>query len=151
MSLAILTGVADRFAALVLAVYCLMTAVLWKQFWKAGDLRLQGRSRGRETFWDFLKNLAVAGRLLNAHLWNNSGGRAAVPARPLLVDTSLSGAWHGEWFMTATAPVIRYWYLYTDSEGISRLRQCAMTEFELKSIQAPAAPAMAGAPGLAGT
>ncbi len=64
MSLAILTGVADRFAALVLAVYCLMTAVLWKQFWKAGDLRLQGRSRGRETFWDFLKNLAVAGGFL---------------------------------------------------------------------------------------
>jgi putative oxidoreductase len=64
MSLAILTGVADRFAALVLAVYCLMTAVLWKQFWKAGDFRLQGRSKGRETFWDFLKNLAVAGGFL---------------------------------------------------------------------------------------
>ena len=46
--------------------------------------------------------------------------------------------------MTATAPVIRYWYLYTDSEGISRLRQCAMTEFELKSIQAPAAPQWQG-------
>jgi putative oxidoreductase len=64
MSLAILTGVADRLAALILAAYCLMTAVLWKQFWKSADFRLHGPSKGRETFWDFLKNLAVAGGFL---------------------------------------------------------------------------------------
>lgn len=64
MSLAILTGVADRLAALILAAYCLMTAVLWKQFWKSADFRLRGPSKGRETFWDFLKNLAVAGGFL---------------------------------------------------------------------------------------
>jgi putative oxidoreductase len=32
MSLAVLTGVADRLAALILAGYCLLTALLWKQF-----------------------------------------------------------------------------------------------------------------------
>jgi putative oxidoreductase len=61
MSLGILTGVADRAAACVMAGYCLLTAILWKQFWKAPDFRLIGASRGRDVFWDFLKNLALAG------------------------------------------------------------------------------------------
>jgi putative oxidoreductase len=64
MSLAILSGIADRLAALVLAVYCVITALLWKQFWKAPDFRLSGASRGRELFWDFLKNLALGGGFL---------------------------------------------------------------------------------------
>jgi putative oxidoreductase len=64
MSLAILTGVADRLAALILAGYCLATALLWKRFWIAPDFRLRGASRGREIFWDFLKNLALAGGFL---------------------------------------------------------------------------------------
>jgi putative oxidoreductase len=64
MPLAILTGIADRFAAGVLAAYCIVTALLWKQFWKAPDFRLRGDSRGRELFWDFLKNLGLAGGLL---------------------------------------------------------------------------------------
>ena len=65
MSLGIVSGIADRAAALVLAAYCAATAVLWKQFWKSGDFRLQGPSRGRDTFWDFLKNLALAGGFLS--------------------------------------------------------------------------------------
>jgi putative oxidoreductase len=64
MSLAILTGVADRLAAFVLAGYCVVTAALWKQFWRAADFRLRGASRGRDVFWDFLKNLALAGGFL---------------------------------------------------------------------------------------
>jgi putative oxidoreductase len=64
MSFAILSGIADRLAAAILAAYCLTTAVLWKQFWTSGDFRLRGPSKGRETFWDFLKNLAVAGGFL---------------------------------------------------------------------------------------
>lgn len=64
MSLGVLTGVADRFAALVLALYCVVTALLWKQFWREADFRLVGASKGREVFWDFLKNLAVAGGFL---------------------------------------------------------------------------------------
>jgi putative oxidoreductase len=74
MSLAILTGVADRLAAFILAGYCLGTALLWKQFWKAPDFRLRGASRGRETFWDFLKNLALAGGFLLLALGTNAAG-----------------------------------------------------------------------------
>jgi putative oxidoreductase len=64
MSLGVLTGIADRFAAFVLAGYCIITALLWKQFWKQPDFSLRGKSAGREVFWDFLKNLAVAGGFL---------------------------------------------------------------------------------------
>lgn len=64
MSLAILTGVADRLAAFILAGYCIVTALLWKQFWKAPGFRLKGESKGREGFWDFLKNFALAGGFL---------------------------------------------------------------------------------------
>ncbi|WP_246731367.1 DoxX family membrane protein [Methylocapsa sp. S129] len=64
MSLAILAGVADRLAAFILAGYCIVTALLWKQFWRASDFRLKGESGGRDVFWDFLKNLALAGGFL---------------------------------------------------------------------------------------
>jgi putative oxidoreductase len=63
MSLAILTGVLDRVAGL-LAFYCIVTALLWKQFWKKPDFRLKGASQGRDLFWDFMKNFALAGGFL---------------------------------------------------------------------------------------
>ncbi len=64
MSLAILTGILDRLAAVILAGYCVVTALLWKQFWKTDDFRLKGPSKGRDVFWDFMKNFAVAGGFL---------------------------------------------------------------------------------------
>jgi putative oxidoreductase len=64
MSLGIITGIADRAAAFVLAGYCGVTAVLWKQFWNPGDFWTPGKSRARGLFWDFLKNFALAGGLL---------------------------------------------------------------------------------------
>jgi len=64
MSLAILTGIADRLAAVILAGYCLVTALLWKQFWTKPDFRLTGAGDSRELFWDFLKNVALAGGFL---------------------------------------------------------------------------------------
>jgi putative oxidoreductase len=83
MSSAILTGIADRMAALILAAYCIVTALLWKQFWKAPDFRLQGDSRGRDTFWDFLKNLALAGGFLALAFGPTSHGLRSFLARPL--------------------------------------------------------------------
>ncbi len=63
MPLGILSGVADRLAAFVMGGYCGVTALLWKQFWRPGDFWLGGK--GRELFWDFLKNFALgAGFLL---------------------------------------------------------------------------------------
>lgn len=64
MSLAVLTGILDRLAAVILAGYCMVTALLWKRFWKTDDFRLKGPSKGRDVFWDFLKNFAVAGGFL---------------------------------------------------------------------------------------
>lgn len=61
MSAGLLTGIADRAAAFILAGYCGATALLWKQFWKPGDFWKEGASRARSLFWDFLKNFALAG------------------------------------------------------------------------------------------
>jgi putative oxidoreductase len=75
-SLAILSGTGDRLAAFILSGYCIVTALLWKQFWRAHDFRLKGESQGREIFWDFLKNLAVAGGFLMLAFGDNSSGAA---------------------------------------------------------------------------
>ncbi len=64
MPLGILTGVADRLAAFVMAGYCVMTALLFKRFWAPGDFWAKGSSRGRDLFWDFLKNFALASGFL---------------------------------------------------------------------------------------
>jgi quercetin dioxygenase-like cupin family protein len=41
-------------------------------------------------------------------------------------------------------PNVPYWHLYADSEGVSRQKRCHMTQFELKSMQPPAAPQWQG-------
>ena len=65
MPLGILTGIADRFCAFILAGYCGVTALLWKQFWKPGDFWASASGKGRTLFWDFWKNFALgAGFLL---------------------------------------------------------------------------------------
>ncbi len=73
MSLGVLTGIADRLAAFVLAGYCIVTALLWKRFWQQPDFKLVGKSRSREVFWDFLKNFALAGGFLMVTLGPNAG------------------------------------------------------------------------------
>ena len=37
MSVGVVTGIADRAAAFILAGYCGVTAIFWKQFWIPGD------------------------------------------------------------------------------------------------------------------
>ena len=83
MSLAILTGTADRMAAFILAGYCIVTALLWKPFWKTPDFRLRGASRGREMFWDFLKNLALGGGFLALAFGAGASGFQQFLAHPL--------------------------------------------------------------------
>jgi putative oxidoreductase len=83
MSLAVLTGVADRLAAFILASYCIVTALLWKQFWKTPDFRLKGESRGREVFWDFLKNFALAGGFLVLAFGADASGVSRFASDPL--------------------------------------------------------------------
>jgi putative oxidoreductase len=65
MSLGVATGTSDRACAFVLAGYCGVTALLWKQFWRPGDFWASNTGQGRTLFWDFLKNFALgAGFLL---------------------------------------------------------------------------------------
>ncbi len=99
MSLGILTGFADRLAGLVLAGYCATTALLWKRFWKEGDFTLVGKSEGREVFWDFLKNFAVAGGFLMVTFGPNAGSVDAFFKSPLSsthpYSTSVAGTFVG--------------------------------------------------------
>jgi len=83
MSLAVLTGIADRLAALILAGYCLVTALLWKQFWRNPDFRLKGVSGGRDMFWDFLKNCALAGGFLLLAFGTDAAGVSYFLHHPL--------------------------------------------------------------------
>ncbi|MDP4024085.1 DoxX family protein [Methylobacterium sp. NEAU 140] len=81
MSLCILTGYFDRAAAFVLAGYCGVTALLWKQFWAPGDFWAGGK--GRELFWDFLKNFALAGGFLLITFGTGAGTVESFLANPL--------------------------------------------------------------------
>ncbi len=83
MPLAILTGVADRLAAFIMAGYCGATALLWKRWWKPGDFWHPGTSKARDLFWDFLKNFSLAGGFLLLAFGLQAGGFSAFLADPL--------------------------------------------------------------------
>lgn len=85
MPLGILTGYGDRLAAIVMAAYCSITALLWKRFWQPGDFWKPGASRARDLFWDFLKNFAVAAGFLFIAF-----GTTARTVRPVLERPALS-------------------------------------------------------------
>ena len=83
MPLGVVTGVADRLAALVLAGYCAATAVLFKRFWQPGDFWRRGDSQGRDLFWDFLKNLSLASGFLLITVGGDGAGLHPFLAHPL--------------------------------------------------------------------
>jgi len=82
-SLCILTGIADRAAALILAVYCIATAILFKEFWTLHDFWNKGPSQSRDLLWDFLKNLSLAGGILLITFGNGPVSLHAFLANPL--------------------------------------------------------------------
>lgn len=63
-SVGVVSGRSDRAAALVLAGYCVATAVLYKRFWVQGDFWSDPDGQGRTLFWDFLKNLSLGAGFL---------------------------------------------------------------------------------------
>jgi len=80
-SFGVVTGVADRACALILAGYCVATAVLYKRFWAPGDSWVSTNGKGRALFWDFLKNLSLgAGFLLIVVGTDGSGLRPFLEA-----------------------------------------------------------------------
>jgi hypothetical protein len=43
------------------------------------------------------------------------------------------------------SPIVRYWRLWTDNDGVSRQSLTCLTKFEMSSIQPPTAPQWIGA------
>ncbi|GJD72904.1 cupin domain-containing protein [Methylobacterium goesingense] len=41
-------------------------------------------------------------------------------------------------------PSVPYWHLWTDAEGVSHQTRCALTDFDMKSMQPPADPQWQG-------
>ncbi len=62
--LCILLGWHDRIAAFVLAGFCVVTALLYHPFWQFPKFWSPVQPVGRAHYWDFLKNLGLAGGLL---------------------------------------------------------------------------------------
>jgi putative oxidoreductase len=83
MPLGILSGVADRLAAFIMAGYCAVTAVLFKRFWEQRDFWSSGASKGRDLFWDFLKNFSLASGFLLIVVGLNGHGWRGFVADPL--------------------------------------------------------------------
>jgi putative oxidoreductase len=88
MPLGILTGVADRLAAFIMAGYCAVTALLFKRFWEPGDFWRAGDSKARDLFWDFLKNFSLASGFLlitvglDGHAWREFVADPFVSSHP---------------------------------------------------------------------
>jgi putative oxidoreductase len=83
MSLGVVTGMADRACAFVLAGYCAVTALLWKQFWKPGDFWRSSTGQGRSLFWDFLKNFALGAGFLLITFGTDASSAAKFIAHPM--------------------------------------------------------------------
>jgi putative oxidoreductase len=83
MSIGVVSGIADRACALVLAGYCGVTAILWKRFWAQGDFWSDPAGRGRTLFWDFLKNFSLGAGFLLLTVGTDGSGLAAFLAHPL--------------------------------------------------------------------
>ena len=91
MPIGILTGTADRLAAFIMAGYCGVTAILWKQWWKPGDFWTSGNSQGRNLFWDFLKNFSLAGGFLLLAFGLHAGDAEAFVSHPFGSSHPYSG------------------------------------------------------------
>lgn len=83
MSLGVVTGIADRACAFVLAGYCAVTALLWKQFWEPGDFWTSNTGKGRTLFWDFLKNFALGAGFLLITFGTDAPSAAQFMAHPM--------------------------------------------------------------------
>ena len=84
MSVGIVSGIADRACALVLALYCAVTALIWKQFWRPGDFWSASDGKARALFWDFCKNFALAAGFLLIALGTDASSIGHFLAHPAI-------------------------------------------------------------------
>jgi putative oxidoreductase len=81
-TLGVVSGVADRVCAFVIAGYCALTALLYKQFWRPGDFWRDPDGKARGLFWDFLKNLSLGAGFLLIVVGTDGSGLAPFLAAP---------------------------------------------------------------------
>jgi putative oxidoreductase len=82
-TLGVVSGVADRASAFIIAGYCAATAALYKQFWAQGDFWSDPDGKGRSLLWDFLKNLSLGAGFLLIVVGLDGSGLGAFLAHPL--------------------------------------------------------------------
>jgi putative oxidoreductase len=91
----IVTGWHDRLAALVLAGFCVLTAVLFHRFWRDPKFWKFQEGEGLQHFWDFLKNFGLVGGLGLIVLGPRTLSLTEALAHPLS-STVVSGTHAGE-------------------------------------------------------
>jgi putative oxidoreductase len=79
----IVIGWHDRLAAFVLAGFCVVTAVLFHQFWRFPDFWRFKEGEGLQHFWEFLKNFGLVGGLGLVMLGPRTLPLTEVVSRPL--------------------------------------------------------------------
>jgi putative oxidoreductase len=79
----IVFGWHDRIAAFALALFCVVTAILYHPFWKFTDFWKPGDSNARAHFWDFLKNFGLVGGLLLVVFATQLAPAGVIARRPL--------------------------------------------------------------------
>ncbi len=84
MSAGVVSGIADRLCAFVLAGYCGITALVWKQFWVPGDFWMASDGKARALFWDFWKNLALGAGFLLVVFGTNAAAISNFLAHPTI-------------------------------------------------------------------
>jgi len=83
-SAGVVSGVADRACALVIAGYCAVTALLFKPFWAQGDFWSDPDGKGRSLLWDFLKNLSLGAGFLLIVVGTDGSGIAPFLHHPFI-------------------------------------------------------------------
>ena len=78
MSLGVVTGIADRACAFILAGYCAVTALLWKQFWKPGDFWTSSTGQGRSSVLGFLEEFRARRRVPADYIRNRRTFRESI-------------------------------------------------------------------------
>lgn len=91
----IVLGWHDRLAAFMLAGFCVVTAVLYHQFWRYRDFWKFRPGEGLEHFWEFLKNLGLVGGLGLVMLAPRTLPLSEVMRHPL-ASTHVGGAVAGQ-------------------------------------------------------
>src|SRR5215831_8309468 len=110
MSAGVVSGIADRACAFVLAGYCAVTALLWKQFWRPGDFWSSSTGRARTLFWDFWKNLALAAGFLLIVFGTDASSIAQFLAHPTIQSHPYRLTQERTAVRTESLPVVPYWH-----------------------------------------